>query len=212
MPPNPGLRCFVALNLPGPVCAEALRAQNQLRQLNVFQGRFTALENIHLTLKFLGEITPDQVTEVAMRLQTIAMPSFTVKLGGAGQFAPRIIWLQLIGSDPLQQQVDKALTPLFPPEARFMGHITIARVKKTRQPRVLAEALQALTPSPNAAEVTSFSIRQSTLNPDGPKYEPLHHFPLAIPPTQPDIPPATQSDPLPPIPHPDTPPADAQPP
>tara|TARA_Y100000588_G_scaffold373404_2_gene447200 strand:+ start:132 stop:770 length:639 start_codon:yes stop_codon:yes gene_type:complete len=212
MPPHPRLRCFVALNLPEPVCAEALRVQDQLRQLNVIQGRFTALENIHLTLKFLGEITPDQVTDVAMRLQTIAMPSFAVKLGRAGQFSPRIIWLQLIGSDTLQQQVDKALTPLFPPEARFMGHITIARVKKTRQPRVLAEALQALTPSPNASYATSFSLRQSILNPEGPKYEPLHHFPLAIPSTQPDIPPATQSAPLPPIPHPDSPPSDAPPP
>ena len=212
MAPHPRLRCFVALNLPEPVCAEALRVQDQLRQLNVIQGRFTALENIHLTLKFLGEITHDQVTDVAMRLQTIATPSFTVKLGRAGQFSPRIIWLQLIGSDTLQQQVDKALTPLFPPEARFMGHITIARVKKSRQPGVLAEALQALTPSPNASYATSFSLRQSILNPEGPKYEPLHHFPLAIPPTQPGISPATQSDPLPPILHPDTPPSDAPPP
>ena len=173
------LRCFVALDLPLSLQAEALSIQEQLRKKDLFQGRFTVPENIHLTLKFLGGIDRPQATEVATLLQGVVAPPCTVKLDGAGMFAPRIIWLKLNGADSLQQQVDQTLASLFPQETRFMGHITIARVKKAPQPCDLAKAVQSLKVSPLLTRVDSFSLRQSTLNPEGPRYQLLKQFSFA---------------------------------
>ena len=172
------IRCFVALDLPTAFREEAVCAQESLRKLNLFQGKFTAPENIHLTLKFLGEITHDQTDGVIEELKNLKEPIREVQLEGAGMFAPRIIWLKLAGADTFQQQVDTVLSDLFVPEPRFMSHVTIARVKTTSNPRALADAVQGLKIAPISGHATSFSLLRSDLNPEGPVYEVLELFDL----------------------------------
>jgi len=173
------LRCFVALDLPKAFGKEAARAQERLRTMDLFQGKFTAPENIHLTLKFLGEITPKQADEVRDALRNLKETTREVQLERAGMFAPRIIWLKLNGANTLQKQVDAALNHGFEPEPRFMGHITIARVKTTRNPRMLADRVRELEVAPILGQPASFSLRRSILYPEGPKYEVLEQFDLA---------------------------------
>ena len=172
------IRCFVALDLPEAFHEEAVRAQECLQKLNLFQGKFTAPENIHLTLKFLGEITRDQTDGVTDELKSLKEPIREVQLEGAGMFAPRIIWLKLAGADTLQQRIDTALSDWFAPEPQFMGHVTIARVKTTRNPRALADTVQGLEIAPISGHVTSFSLLRSVLSPKGPVYEVLERFDL----------------------------------
>ena len=172
------LRCFVALDLPETFREEAVRAQERLRGLDLFHGKFTAPENIHLTLKFLGEITPEQADEVTSALRDLKETTREVRLEGAGMFAPRIIWLKLAGANTLQERVDAALGDWFAPEPRFMGHVTIARVKTARNPRAMADTVRELEVAPVSGQAVSFSLRQSILNPEGPKYEVLEQFNL----------------------------------
>ena len=94
-------------------------------------------------------------------------------------FAPRIIWLQLTGANTLQKRVDSSLSNWFAPEPRFMGHVTIARVKVTRNPHALADTVRKLEVAPISGQAVSFSLRRSILNPEGPKYEVLEQFNLA---------------------------------
>jgi len=173
------LRCFVALDLPKEFGEEAVQAQEHLQELDLFQGKFTAPENIHLTLKFLGEITHEQAHGVRDALGDLKETTREVRLEGAGMFAPRIIWLKLNGANTLQKQVDAALNHGFEPEPRFMGHITIARVKTTPNPRMLANRVRELEVTPILGQPASFSLRRSVLYPEGPKYEVLEQFDLA---------------------------------
>ena len=173
------LRYFVALDLPEAFREEAVRAQERLRGLDLFHGKFTAPENIHLTLKFLGEIIPEQTDEVTSALRDLKETTREVRLEGVGMFAPRIIWLKLAGANTLQQRIDAALSNWFPPESRFMGHVTIARVKATRNPHALADTVRELEVAPISGQAVSFSLRRSILNPEGPKYEVLEQFDLA---------------------------------
>jgi len=173
------LRCFVALDLPEAFGEEAVRAQERLRRQDLFQGKFTAPQNIHLTLKFLGEITHDQADGVRDALRDLKENTRKVRLEGAGMFAPRIIWLKLAGANTLQKRVDASLSNWFASEPRFMGHITIARVKTARNPRGLADTVRELEVAPISGQAISFSLRRSILNPEGPKYEMLEQFDLS---------------------------------
>ena len=175
---EPHLRCFVALDLPEVIREEAVRVQGALRDLNLFHGRFTAAANVHLTLKFLGEIPETTVAVVRTALAGIRLSAPKVRLGGAGLFAPRIVWVKLDGANELQRAVDAAVAEVFEAESRFMGHITIARVKAARNRRGLARAVEGLEVHAMAARAESFSLQQSTLQPEGPKYEVLQRFPL----------------------------------
>ena len=173
------IRCFVALDLPEAFGKEAVRAQERLRRQDLFQGKFTAPQNIHLTLKFLGEITHDQADGVRDALRDLKENTRKVRLEGAGMFAPRIIWLKLAGANTLQKRVDSSLSNWFASEPRFMGHITIARVKTARNPRGLADTVRELEVAPISGQAISFSLRRSILNPEGPKYEMLEQFDLS---------------------------------
>ncbi len=156
-----------------------MRAQERLRRQDLFQGKFTAPQNIHLTLKFLGEITHDQADGVRDALRDLKENTRKVRLEGAGMFAPRIIWLKLAGANTLQKRVDASLSNWFASEPRFMGHITIARVKTARNPRGLADTVRELEVAPISGQAISFSLRRSILNPEGPKYEMLEQFDLS---------------------------------
>ena len=155
-----------------------MRIQERLRELNLFQGKFTVPQNIHLTLKFLGEIPHAQADEVVRALRDINETTREVRLEGAGMFAPRIIWLKLTGANTLQKRVDASLSNWFASEPQFMGHITIARVKTAHNPRRLADTVRELEVAPVSGQAISFSLRRSILSPEGPKHEVLEQFDL----------------------------------
>ena len=119
MPDEPQLRCFVALDLPEPIRAEAERVQSELQKLDLFKGRYTAPDNIHLTLKFLGSIPLSTVEAVKSTLMNIHLNAPTIRLLSAGMFAPRIVWVKLEDADALQNAVDSALENHFKLETRL---------------------------------------------------------------------------------------------
>ncbi|MDP6931423.1 MAG: RNA 2',3'-cyclic phosphodiesterase [Myxococcota bacterium] len=169
-------RCFVALPLPDPVLQACLDAQHAVRALSIPGTRYTAPQNLHLTLKFLGEIPAGTVAEVRRRLGEVRAPVVGVRVEGAGCFAPRILWLKLEGADALQQEVDHALEGLFEPERRFMGHVTIARTRRLSRPH--ERAVRSLEIPQVSAPVSQFSLQRSHLGPEGPRYELLQVFAL----------------------------------
>ncbi len=168
-------RCFVALDLPDQARNAACEVQRVLRQKHT-DLRCTSRENLHLTLKFLGEISIDLLEDARERLRAVRVPPLAVTLGSAGSFPPRVLWLRLGGADALQQQIDAALAPLFEPERRFMGHVTIARVK--RIPESLRRDLDALESSDRMVEAGSFSLQESRLSHLGPRYETIERYQL----------------------------------
>ena len=173
----PARRCFVALELP----EELLRVVHEVREVLRKQFpdlRYVSRENLHLTLKFLGEISPELLVEVEERLRGIRTVTIEVSLSEAGCFAPRILWVGLRGSDDFQRKVDDELENLFEPEHRFMGHVTIARAKGISES--LRRTVEGLEIPPTTATATGFTLQESHLSHEGPRYETIGRFPLAV--------------------------------
>jgi 2'-5' RNA ligase len=166
--------------------------------------RWVRSEGIHLTLKFLGSVPTSTVPAVVDRLSTElrGVPPFELALGGLGVFPnarrPKVLWLSVLGEiDALrgaQERVEVATVPLgFPRENRpFRPHLTLGRVRDTattpeldaldrlplsiplaRRDRVRVRALLRST-----FRVTSVSLMQSRLAPDGARYTRLAQIPF----------------------------------
>jgi 2'-5' RNA ligase len=175
------MRCFIALDLPLEAVTEIENIQNKLKKKVLFNGKFTERDNLHLTLKFFGEIDEGKIEEVKKRLQQVKFENFNVGLGEVGVFnkkVVRIIWIKLNGKGifDLQKQIDEKLKSLFSVEERFMCHITIARVKSVGAKKELFEYLKSIKPKNMKFKIGSFSFKKSELLENGPIYENLEEY------------------------------------
>ncbi len=185
------MRTFIAVPLP-PECKSMLsQVQENLRAFNA-EVRWAALDSIHLTLKFLGEMDPALLPELARRLRAASAASrpFHVSVGGLGGFPnlrnPRVLWCGVSG-DPeslpgLQQQVEDACRPLgFAPEERaFHPHLTLGRVQGKRNLQPLLDYIK-IAPQPESAfTAAAFNVYRSELRPRGAVYSVLETITLGV--------------------------------
>jgi 2'-5' RNA ligase len=187
---NTLVRAFVCVSLPEDASGEIERF---IRKLENFSGfRWARREQLHITLKFLGDITPEQMLGLDTNLSRIGgVRPFDVALSGAGAFpdmaGASVLWLGISGGgerlSKLASFVDKAAAAVgCEPERRgFHPHLTIARARDRRAPGglpdLLASAL-AKAPSPSWT-CASFTLMRSVLAPGGAVYTPLGKYPLA---------------------------------
>ena len=134
------IRSFIAIELSDELKLLIKDLQNQLKAENLAPVRWVNPNNIHLTLKFLGEIDAGvsrQITPVLKDSLQGILPFF-LEVGGLGVFPNlkrvQVVWLGLTGEldklNQLQQSIESSLTQLgFTPESRrFTQHLTLARV------------------------------------------------------------------------------------
>lgn len=172
------MRIFIALDLPDEIKKELSRLQDLLPEFN---GKKTELDNMHLTLKFLGEITPENLEQIKAKLKKIKLQRFKVHLGELGIFTPRfikIIWIRLIGAERLQEEIDKQMNPLFKGETRFMSHITLARVKAVKERKDFLEKVSKLKAKWMEFPIEKFVLKESVLGKDKPAYQDLEIYEL----------------------------------
>jgi 2'-5' RNA ligase len=177
-------RCFIAIDLPREIVNEIERIQNELKKKNNFTGKFVEGENLHLTLKFLGEVDEKQINEVKKKLEKVKPNKFMAYLGELGVFSSnfiRIIWVHVLGKQilELQKEIDESLKELFEPEKRFMSHLTIARVKDVKDRKIFLDELKKIKTQNIGFEVREFYLMKSELKPDGPVYSVLEKFDLS---------------------------------
>jgi len=171
-------RAFLALNISDEMKEEVGHLQERLPP---FIGKTASKQNLHLTLKFLGEIDDTMLAKVKTCLKTVDTQSFDLSLGKVGVFSPsmvRILWVALEGAEELQRAIDTALEPCFKKEKQFMGHLTIGRVKRLKHKKTFLEALERLGVPSFSSKVSSFILYESILSPEGPTYRVLEEFPL----------------------------------
>jgi RNA 2',3'-cyclic 3'-phosphodiesterase len=145
-------------------------------------------ENIHLTLKFLGNVSGARLDEIKSAFSQVTFPPFSLEIKGAGAFPNlkrmNVIWVG-VGEGWSQvelifEQTEKLLHQLgFSRETRpFSPHITVARVKSGRKRDEIAAFLSHLTDeSFGTFPVASVRLKQSVLSPSGPKYSTLYEVP-----------------------------------
>ena len=186
------MRLFVAIEFPNDV---ATKVSERMRALaNVLKDPRSALrwvgrEQLHVTLKFLGETRDDKVPSLKTSIQDALSKHrlFSLELGGVGGFGGqdgyRVIWLGIgEGAEKageLANSIETACEPLgFPREnRRFHPHVTLARCK-TGSCRVDRKSLKPdLTGNPvGTFRVDRVALIQSTLTPQGSKYAVLERF------------------------------------
>ncbi len=185
------VRAFLAIEVP-PEYRPGLAAVQESLKRSGADVRWVAPANIHLTLKFLGDITAAQVAQVAegAAAAAAATPVFTLQASGVGMFPssknPRVIWLGLDGQletlGILVQHLEDALEALgFPKENRaFTPHLTLGRVRSSRGKEALQKQVQSLQLPPFPPfQVARVVLYQSTLRPSGAVYTILQQSPLA---------------------------------
>ncbi|MGH8003771.1 MAG: RNA 2',3'-cyclic phosphodiesterase, partial [Limisphaerales bacterium] len=148
-------------------------------------------ENLHLTLKFLGETPLEKLDDLKKNLSASlkGQTAFPFSLSGAGGFPnlnrARVLWVGVSeGKEKLAelaQRVEKATRPLgFPSENRgFSAHLTVGRVKEGRLSEGLLAKVRACTFEAKGIIVSEVVLYQSVLAPEGSVYTPLERFELA---------------------------------
>jgi 2'-5' RNA ligase len=183
------LRAFIAIDLPqttqDSIEKESSRLQNILGKQTI---RWTAISNMHLTLKFLGNIPNNHVDFLKQILTQIAdsHSAFDLQISGHGSFPslklPRVIWLGVQSSAGLmsmQKNVEEAVTKLgYEKEARaFSPHLTLGRVKQNIPQSDLQKIRTALQMFQlgkiDPARVDSIHLYQSELHSEGSIYTKL---------------------------------------
>ena len=180
------MRAFIAIALPDEIHRELVRQQATFRAFCP-DARWTRVEGIHLTLKFLGEISEPQVKQVTAVLAPLGNFSrFKVEVRGFGFFPdarrPRVFWAGVAAPPDLARLasgVEDAMAPLgFEREQRnYNPHLTLARFINPRpQPRLQEAITLQAGVSLGQFEVWEFFLFESRLSPGGAEYLKVARF------------------------------------
>lgn len=183
------LRLFIAVDIDDNIRKELEDLEMEL-QAKVSNAKWVGIANLHLTIKFLGDIDSADVLAIRRELSMAAagLPGFKSSLAGIGAFSSpkkaRIIWAGINKGvekfGVLQRSIDSALMPLgFAGETRaFHPHVTLARLK---EPTDISEALKGLADSNlGMFEVKEIVLYSSELTPKGPEYTVIQRFALGL--------------------------------
>lgn len=174
-------RLFVAIRLPPTVRALLLDLMG-----GVAGARWLGDDQLHLTLRFIGEVDRHLARDVDAALSSVHHPRFSIALNGLGAFdrrgEPVTLWAGVAPHEPLRalhKKVDQALVRVGvePDRRAYMPHITLARLPRGSGPvGSLVESSGGVASPPFA--VDQFCLYESRLTPDGPLYELVERYRL----------------------------------
>jgi len=181
------MRVFIAIELSESIKDDLSQIQSHLKYSGA-DVKWVDRNNIHLTLKFLGETSEEKIPYIKKTLDRLGelFDPFEISLKNAGAFpnieSPSVLWVGLDKgskeSTKLAVQIDEELSKIgLNKESRpFGAHLTIGRVRSAKNKTALADKLSAvIIPfSTNHLSVTSIVLLQSTLTTSGPIYTKLH--------------------------------------
>lgn len=178
------IRSFIAIELPEKIQEYLADIIEQLKKAD-FDARWVKPANIHLTLKFLGNVAEKQLEDIKEVLENLAakQETFDIRLKNLGAFPrtdyPRVIWTGVDDHEKkltkLAADIEVALIDLgFEPEDRdFYPHLTLARIKSNRNCYKLKKMIERILPS-GSFTADRLTLFQSILSPKGPTYTILH--------------------------------------
>jgi 2'-5' RNA ligase len=174
-------RLFVAIRPPAPIRAILMAAMG-----GISGARWQTEDQLHLTLRFIGEVDRHRAGDIHAALGAIHQPAFQVTLNGIGAFDRRgqaeAVWAGVTPPEPLHvlhKKVDAALARIGvePDQRAFLPHITLARLKRSSGPvGNLLEQSGGLASPPFT--VDHFALFESDLTPGGAVYSMIERYPL----------------------------------
>ena len=175
------IRLFVALQLP-----ETVRKQLLALQGGVPGARWAGEEQMHLTLRFIGEVDGHVAHDIDDALAGIRAPAFTLDLAGVGEFGgknPRALWAGVRPNEPLlhlQRKIETALQRIgLPAESRkFSAHVTLARMKGAPQDKIVQFLTHHALFASGPFGIDDFVLFSSHLSHSGSIYHSERVYPL----------------------------------
>lgn len=184
------MRLFVSVDLPDELAEPVADLQAEFADASGLS--FTNPEQVHVTLKFLGDVdasrVPDLERELANAVDDANVGPFTVRYGGLGVFPSleyiSVLWLDVeAGGDELtalHEAIEARTTAMgFDPESHdFTPHVTLARMEHAGGKSLVQERVRERDPTVGETTVEAIHLTESTLTADGPAYETVTRLPL----------------------------------
>lgn len=175
-------RLFVAIDLP-------IEVRDRINGIcrDLPGARWVPTDQLHLTLRFIGEVDDAVFTAIREALATVRGRAFAAAVQGVGHFPPgkhpRVLWVGFVGAEALlslQDSIERTVVAAgIPPEGRkFSPHITLARLKETPAGKVEAFEARCRTMASDPFPVTEFHLYSSTLSNKGALHRREASYPL----------------------------------
>lgn len=183
------MRCFIAIDVPENI-KDAIVGVIEKCGLNSKGVRWIHAENIHLTLKFLGDVKEDLIPDIQRRLAEICKryAVFNINIRGAGAFPnfkyPNVLWMGIDESEELKrlyEDIEESMFELgFEKEDRkFSPHLTIGRVKDRKGIEPVVKELYTFKDTFfGSIKVNEVLLMRSVLKPTGAEYSKIAGFKL----------------------------------
>jgi RNA 2',3'-cyclic 3'-phosphodiesterase len=190
------IRSFIAIELPDELRVELSKLQNSLILSQQNWVKWVKPDSIHLTLKFLGDISAGQIKEITQAIEegTSEIPPFTLQIKDLGVFPNlkriQVVWVGLDGDlerlTKLQQRIEENMVILgYPAEERdFTPHLTLGRVRFQPPPLDLQKFTKLITETKFESrikiDVSTVHLMKSQLTPQGAIYNKLNSVNLKL--------------------------------
>ena len=182
------LRAFLAIDVDEDLKAKMYRIIKKFKQIDA-NIKYVDLENLHLTLKFFGDIDIEGIDILSDKISNVVkdFDSFNIKIKGCGAFPNtnriKVIWLGIENDDlvkKLHDELDKEFTKLgFDKDRKFSTHLTIGRMKSAKGKAKVKSTIEEFGDVEiGEMNVDKIILKKSTLTPQGPIYEDLEIFEL----------------------------------
>lgn len=178
------MRLFIAIDLPDEVKEELVFVQKGIGSSDA-KVSYVAKKNLHLTLKFLGEISEEKLEKLKKVLNEIKQKSFSVHLDKFGCFdsfeKPKVLWVGLKPDDELRKlanKIDSETLSFSKSDLLFKAHLTIGRVKLVKFKKDFVKKLENVKVKNIDFDVESFTLYVSRLTKQGAVYSVVERFDL----------------------------------
>lgn len=177
------MRCFLAIELGEETKKELIKIQKHLPEAKM---KLVEEENLHLTLKFFGEIEDFQANKIKEILKQIKFGKFKANLGNIGIFPSsnfiRVVWVSLEPSEKIKELhkiIDEMLgNEKMREDKAFESHITLARIKFVKDKKIFIDEFKKIDIKQIEFEINSFILKESILTEKGPIYKDIEKFDL----------------------------------
>ncbi len=179
------MRLFVACEIPENLKNNIEEFQNSLKNEND-RIKWVEKENLHLTMKFIGETEEKNLVKIKESLSSVRFKSFLTSVSDFGVFPPRghirVVWMGLSPADQindLHEKIDSSLNAIeLEKDTRFQSHITLGRVKFIRDKESFIKKVNEIKEKFKSEpfKIDRFVLKKSVLTPQGPIYTDLAEF------------------------------------
>lgn len=172
------MRCFLGIPLPKEIRD---KTGQLLKNLKMKGLKLVDPKNLHWTVKFFGDLEPDQVEKVKKAMDSLKFGKIKIEILGVGTFprgaSIRVIWLGVGKGKEYFKELLKKINSRFTGQeikSEIVPHVTLARVKFIEKPEKLAERLNEMrNVNIGDMEIDRLVLYESVLTPEGPRYRKL---------------------------------------